>query len=417
MRTDTQDTTGGAYPPVAVPALEYETLSWIPRAPERYSRAETARQTGAYRAAVPPSIANRRFDFSAPIAADMEDAARALTEFDHYSRLRLGAQSPALGPMSAVLLRTESASSSQIEHLTTSAKQLALAEIAESDKHNARLVVGNVRAMEAALRLADSLDTESILSMHRELLSRDALLSAHAGRLREEAVWIGGDNAGPIGAEFVAPHHSHLPASLDDLVTFIRRTDLPALAQVAIAHAQFETLHPFVDGNGRTGRALSHAMLRSLGLATHATVPLSAGLLVDTSSYFAALTNYRAGDAGPIMRRFADAARFAAATGRDLLDALALELERSRELLAGVRKQSAAWKVLPQLVGQPVVNLRYLRDTLNLQEMTALRALNTLAEREVLTERSGRARNRVWEHRGFLGALDSYGSVIRRASR
>jgi Fic family protein len=402
---------------VPVTPVGYETLDWVPRSPQMYSRAEVARQTGTYEGTVTFPIAGQRFQLAAQDASNVEEAARALVEFDSYARVRLGADSPALGPMSAILLRTESASSSQIEQLTTSAKQLALAEIEEGTKHNANLVVGNVRAMEAALRLADKLDTASILAMHRELLTRSASLAGHAGVFRKEAVWIGRDNAGPIGAEFIAPQHSRVPDAVDDVVEFTRRTDLPAIAQVAIAHAQFETIHPFVDGNGRTGRALSQAMIRNLGLAKHTTVPISAGLLVDTESYFDALGSYRAGDAAPIIRRFADAARFAAISGRALVDGLADELDHSREMLEGIRKHSAVWDVLPRLVGQPVVNLHYVRDVLGIQEMTALRTLGTLTERGVLVERSGNSRNRVWEHRRVLSALDGYAETVRRASR
>lgn len=417
MPTDQHGSHEASSSAVPVTPVSYETLGWKPRAPEMFSRAEVARQTGTYEGTVTSPIADQRFELSTQDATDVEEAARALVVFDNYARVRLGADSPILGPMSAILLRTESASSSQIEQLTTSAKQIALAELEEGNKHNANLVVGNVRAMEAALQLADQIDTSSILAMHHQLLSRSASLSEHAGRFRKEAVWIGGDNAGPIGAEFIGPHHNRVPDAVQDVVVFTRRTDLPVIVQVAIAHAQFETIHPFIDGNGRAGRALSQAMIRNLRLATHTTVPISAGLLVDTASYFDALGSYRVGDARPIIRRFANASRFAAASGRELVDELTSELDRSRDLLTGVRKHSAVWEVLPRLVGQPVVNLRYVRDKLGIQEMTALRALDALTDRGVLVERSGHSRNRVWEHRGILSVLDNYAELIRRSSR
>ncbi len=75
-----------------------------------------------------------------------------------------------------------------------------------------------------------------------------------------------------------------------DLLRFARRDDLPVLDQIALAHAQFETIYPFSDGNGRTGRALMHALLRAKGVTRHVSVPISAGLLTDTRGYLAALT-------------------------------------------------------------------------------------------------------------------------------
>ncbi|MDR7110919.1 Fic family protein [Microbacterium trichothecenolyticum] len=347
----------------------------------------------------------------------MEDATRQLVEFDQHAQKKLGTDNPALGPMTAILLRTESASSSQIEQLTTSAKQLALAEIDEGDKQNALTVVGNVRAMEAALQLADDISEASILAMHKALMVHQAGFSPRdAGRYRQEQVWIGPGEAGPRVADFVAPHHDRIPGAIDDLVSFVKRQDIPVLYQVAVAHAQFETIHPFPDGNGRTGRALAQSILRNKGLVGSTAVPISAGLLVDVHRYFTALSDYRAGDAGPIIRDFANASRIAATTGTQLVDDLVEQLDESREKMAGIRADAAAWKVLPTLVGQPAVNLKYLKSALGLGEMAALRALDALTAREVLTETTGKSRGRVWQHRGIFEALDSYASVIRRMS-
>jgi Fic family protein len=380
-----------------------------------YSRSEVVRQTGAYSSAKTPQIAEWSPVIPHDAIADTEEATLAVREFDLHSLTVLGSTDPALAPMSAILLRTESASSSQIEQLTTSAKQLALAEIDEGKKTHALTVVGNVRAMEAALRLSDSLDETSVLAMHNELLSRQPGLEHEAGRYRRELVWIGNnDTAGPRGAAFIAPQHELVPDAVDDVMAFARRIDLPSLVQVAVAHAQFETVHPFVDGNGRTGRALAQAMLRRNKISTHTTVPLSAGLLVDTESYFDALLRYRQGDAGPIVRRFAAAARYAAVTGRTLVDGLAQQLRESNDALSGVRSDSAARRILPLLVGQPVVNTRYLVNTLGIRDVTVVRALDVLTARGILVERTGFSRNRVWEHRGILTVLDDYANDVRR---
>ncbi|MFF1832412.1 hypothetical protein [Paenarthrobacter sp. NPDC058040] len=126
-----------------------------------YSRAEVDRQAGPYQASVTASIADWTPHISGEDSADIEDATRQLVAFDKHAQRTLGTNNPALGPMTAILLRTESASSSQIEQLTTSAQQLALAEIGErteieeGNKANALTVIGNVRDMEAALQLAD----------------------------------------------------------------------------------------------------------------------------------------------------------------------------------------------------------------------------------------------------------------------
>lgn len=350
--------------------------------------------------------------------ADVEDATRALVEFDAHARDALGGEwgegDMVLGPMSTILLRTESASSSQIEQLTTSARQLALAELDEVSGANAETVLGNVRAMEAAVRLAGELTVESVLAMHRELLLRQPLLTDEAGRFRTEQVWIGPGEAGPRTAEFVPPHHSRVADGIADVLAFAHRDDLPVLVQVALAHAQFETIHPFVDGNGRTGRALAQSMVRNKELVVSATVPISAGLLVDTERYFGALGDFRAGDAGPIVRRFATAARIAAATGTKLVDDLVAVLAESQALLDGTRSHATARRLLPYFIAQPIVTSKHLRGALGIGEMAALRALRTLSDRGVLRERTGRARGRVWEHPGVIAVLDEYAATIRR---
>ena len=255
--------------------------------------------SGALPVGHPGPISDWAPSLSSSLSADVEDATRALVDFDSYAVRVLGADDPAIGPMSAILLRTESASSSQIENLTTSARQLALAELDETDKPNAVEVVGNVRAMEAALRLSERIDASAILAMHAELLSRAPGMQQHAGAWRDQLVWIGRDNAGPRGAEFVAPQPNRIAELVRDIVDFTAREDLPVVVQVAVSHAQFETIHPFVDGNGRAGRALAQALLRNKGLASHTTVPVSAGLLTDTTSYFAALTAFPLRRRGP----------------------------------------------------------------------------------------------------------------------
>jgi Fic family protein len=402
---------------VAVAPIGFSEHEWTVKNPEHRSKREVARQTGTYRSAITAPLRDLTLDIPGELAADADEATRALVGFDQHAGLALGISDPALGPMSAILLRTESASSSQIENLTTSAKQLALAELGEGDAANAVEVVGNVRAMEAALRLSDRISVDAILDMHRELTIGQWSMHDHAGRIRDQLVWIGGrDSAGPRGAAFIAPQHPLVRAALGDLVAFASRDDLPPLIQIAVAHAQFETIHPFVDGNGRTGRALVQSMLRHSGVLNSSTVPISAGLVTDTAGYIAALDAFRLGDAAPIIRRFSDAARYAAHTGIDLIDRLAARLESSRRALAGMRPQAAAWSLLPRLIGQPVVNTRYLTTHLGLSDMTALRALDALTDRGVLRERTGRARNRVWQHDGILQELDDYAARIRRSS-
>src|SRR5699024_1674407 len=153
------------------------------------------------------------------------------------------------------------------------------------------------------LQLAEALDTDAILAMHHALMEET---DRHAGKFRQEINWIGGNS--PVTAMFVPPEHTQAPNALHDLVRFMERTDIAAIVQAAIAHAQFETIHPFTDGNGRTGRALVSAILRARGTTKNFTVPLSSGLLNNTAGYFNALNEYRRGNIDPIIEAFVEAA-------------------------------------------------------------------------------------------------------------
>jgi Fic family protein len=217
----------------------------------------------------------------------------------------------------------------------------------------------------------------------------------------------------PHGATFVPPHHSRVESAIVDLVAFARQTDLPLIAQVAIAHAQFETIHPFNDGNGRTGRALVHAMLKHGGATTRTTVPVSAGLLADTESYFAALTGYRTGNPNPIVERFGEAAFAAVRNGRALASELVgIRQQWSQALTA--RKNAAVWKALPLLLSQPALTSSMLQRATGLSQPAADNAIKQLRDAGIVTKASGVQRGVAWVAEDVMRALDAFGERARR---
>jgi Fic family protein len=142
----------------------------------------------------------------------------------------------------------------------------------------------HIAAMESAVELAtsaDPFDLDDLLSVHRTLMDNSPTPGL-GGVVREEQNWIGGSSFNPCSAAFVPPPHEYLDDLLADLLAYVNGDDHSPLVQAAIAHAQFETLHPFADGNGRTGRALIHVVLRRRGLAP-AFVPLISLVLATRS--------------------------------------------------------------------------------------------------------------------------------------
>ncbi|KLO27634.1 Fic family protein [Mycolicibacter heraklionensis] len=376
--------------------LTYETLQWQPSLDHGYSR--SSRRGGPYSAAVPVAVADLDIALPPSAHAEMEDASHEIARFD----AELGGE---IVPFASVLLRSESAASSRIENLTASARSVAEAELPNGKgKPNAELIVANTAAMQAAIALSDTITAEAILAMHAALLEGQTRHTP--GQWRTEPVWIGGGNS-PLSAEFVAPDHTRVPAAIDDLIVYAQRSDAPLLAQIAVTHAQFETIHPFTDGNGRTGRVLVQAMLRNKGLTRQITVPVSAGLLADTAGYIDALTVYRQGDAVPIVERFAQASIRAVVNGRQLITELR-EIRSSWNERVTARSDSAAWKVADLLTRRPVVNSALLRDELGLRTDHLRRYLDPLAEAGIVVESSGRTRDRIWRAPEILDALDAF---------
>lgn len=390
------------------PSVTTESRDWIPAIDATLiSRRRWESMTGPYDASVVPQIARVTPWIESDVMAAADDASAALVRFD----ADVGALT---APFASILLRSESASSSQIENLTAGARAIAEAELGERRDGNGPLIVRNVRAMQAALALSDDIGDSSVIAMQRALLFESA--PQLTGAYRGEQVWIGKSSLSPHGADFVPPHHERVPAAMADLFAFIHRGDVPVLFQTAVAHAQFETIHPFVDGNGRTGRALVQAMLRRGDLTRQVTVPVSAGLLADVDRYFAALTSFRAGHVEDIVRIFVDASFLAIINGRQLASDITAVSNAWNDRLAGVRSDAAARRLVDLALEQPVLNAEVVAERLKVSRPVLYNALDTLVERGVLRTANSQKRNRLWIATDVIDALDGFSERVTRRS-
>ncbi|HZL03106.1 MAG TPA: Fic family protein, partial [Cellulomonas sp.] len=241
--------------------------------------------------------------------------------------------------------------------------------------------------------------------MHHALMAGH--VAAVAGKWRTEQVWIGGSGRSPHGATYIAPVHQRVPAAIDDLVTFVARDDIPVLAQAAAAHAQFESIHPFPDGNGRTGRALLHAQLRHGGLARQAIIPVSAGLLATTDRYFHALTDYRDGNIEPIVTEVAGAVFPALASSRHLIEEV-LQARAGWNDRIRARRGAAAWALADLVTARPVVDAKLAAEKLGVSPVNAQIAIDRLVEDGVLEQIGHGTRDRVWQAGEVLAAMDRF---------
>jgi Fic family protein len=370
---------------------------------------------------VPDLLTGREIYLSGAAAADVADAEAAIvTSSTRASSL---ANTEALARL---LLRAEAVASSHIEGLVIGGRRLLRAEAADALGEGtidvtAAEVLGNIDAMNFAVeQLTGTVTLDGILEMHRRLLATSDL-EPHAGRLRDQQNWIGGSSYNPCSAAFVPPPEEHVRDLMVDLCAFVNDDSLPPIAQAAIAHAQFETIHPFVDGNGRTGRALVHVVLRHRGLAARAVPPISLILATRAQDYIAGLTSYRY-TGPPDSPAAVDGinhwvATFAAAATQAALDANSFEdrivrLKTDwRNRLGKLRAGSAAAELLDHLPGMPIVTVARVADAVSRSLTAANDAIDRFAEAEILTQVTVGRRNRAWE---ATEVIDAFTDLERR---
>lgn len=309
-----------------------------------------------------------------------------------------------IAPLAALLLRTESNASSRIESIDADAEKVAESEaVPWRAGVSAKRIAANLAAMREAMRVVDGpITVETILRIHAALLDGEPI----AGRLRDTLVWIGGSHTSPAQAVFVPPLADHVRDLLEDLTKFIARDDIPPLAHAAIAHAQFETIHPFADGNGRVGRVLVHMMLMRAGLTRRLTLPVSSGLLADTPSYFAALSAYRTGNVEPVIRRVCEAALSAVEHGEVLVSDIRQVRDRWSAAIRA-REGASAWAVADLLLRHPVVTRSSITEELGVSTPNASRAIETLIKADVLRPIDNQQRWQVFEAPEIVAALDA----------
>lgn len=388
---------------------------WISEAVSGMPRTE--RRSCEYDAYLPDRLSDRTFRLDGEVAADVADAEAAIARLD--TRVAALTDTEALA---RILLRAESVASSRIEGIEIGPRRLMRAEAARQVGEppgdvTAEEVLGNIDAMRMAIEAAESDDritTDTLLGIHHCLL-KDTRMHAHAGRVREVQNWIGGNEYNPCAATYVPPPPELVPGLLDDLSEFCNSDMLPAVAQAAIAHAQFETIHPFADGNGRTGRALIHLVMRRRGLSALVQPPVSLILATRAQDYIHGLVSFRFAGAvdSPEAHDGLNAwvGIFAAACVRAVEDAVAFE-NRCREIEEGwrarlgrIRSGSSVDLLLRILPGTPIVSVKSAMNALGRSKPQVNDAVARLHEAGILEQVTVGRRNRAFEAQEVIGAL------------
>jgi Fic family protein len=372
-------------------------------APPRYRRA------CEYEAFVPDRLAELHFSLDARVAGLVSEAEAEIAALNASAR-------PALAPLARLLLRTESIASSKIEGMQVGVRELARAEAkletGRTPGPSASAIIANIEAMESAIEAGAALDAfrmAGILEIHRRLMARALNAERIAGVVRTTQNWIGGNDHNPCGADFVPPPPEQVPGLLEDLCAGINDDLLPPVVQAALVHAQFETIHPFADGNGRTGRALIHVVLRRRRVAQSYIPPISVALAGSRERYIQGLTQFRSpGEAGVAqwVEGFANAAYQAARLASSYL----LRVEELRAgwkaklqgSSPGIRADATVWRILEILPGHPMITVPVAAAATHRGKTVVHEAVQSLENAGILLPLSSSRRNRTWEAAGLL---------------
>lgn len=363
------------------------------------------RRSGAYRWYLPDSLDQRTVAVGHDLARGIARAERAIRS------LNAGPAAGVLVSISRFLLRSEAIASSRIEGVAPSAKNVALAELGQHEaiqgiSDQARLVANNLTIVhDAASRLSevDDVTLQDIVGLHTALLPDDPKYHG----IREVQNWIGGSDYHPINADFVPPEPNRIPELMNDLVRYLNGAAHSPLVQAALVHAQFETIHPFTDGNGRVGRALIHTVLTRRGLTPTAVLPVSLVLSTLRGAYIAGLTECRY--SGPphseaAMRglsqwveTFTGAALTAADQSRRIAEEIQALQVHWKELLANSRvtqgrrpnprADSGTASLLGLLPAAPVLTSATVQRVLDISTKGAIDALSELHRAGILESR------------------------------
>ncbi|HET8656521.1 MAG TPA: Fic family protein [Longimicrobiaceae bacterium] len=385
-------------------------------APAKYRRA------CRYEAFVPTPLAELSVSLPAEAAGIVSEAESAIHVLNASAR-------PALAPLSRLLLKSESIASSKIEGMQLDPRELARAESRMETggrvSATALEIVANIDAMEFAVHeaaIAGRFTVEEIRSIHRRLMER-SVNPRIAGEIRAEQNWIGGNDHNPCSADFVPPPPEYVAPLLEDLCAAIEDDRLPPLMQAALVHAQFETIHPFHDGNGRAGRALIHVVLRRRGLAPAYVPPISIVLARARDRYIEGLARFRGDEIGAWIEYFAAAAASAAHLAAAYVEAVQVLQEQWRAQVAALaavpRADSAVWSLIDSLPAHPLITAPVAATVTGRSKPPTYQAIEQLQAAGVLVPRTESKRNRAWEATGLLDLLVGLESGVapRAASR
>lgn len=321
----------------------------------------------------PAPLSDRELDLDIGTVRATELALRSLSRSDDHLPANWE-------PLARLLLRTEGIASSSIEGVRAPLEQIALAEL-DPASGDVGWIVDNLSTVEGATG-TDRLTIEELHAWHSRLMTHSHLSAEQIGAFRTEPGWIGGTS--PLDAVFVPAPATRIDDLMADLVAFANGDRCDPITTAAVVHGQFETIHPYGDGNGRLGRILVGWVLRRRGVVRRLPPPISVLIARDVGGYLAGLLDFREGRIDSWVRWFADTSVRAATQSDQMIDQVGTILDDWDQKTDDLRRDSAARRALPLLPRSPVINAGHLATILGVSDRAARTALDALAERGIV---------------------------------
>ncbi len=312
-------------------------------------------------------------------------------------------------------VRKEAVLSSQIEGTQSSLSDLLLSEFEEVSgvpRHDTLEVSNCVAALDhgiGRIREGFPLSNRLFWEIHEILLSSGRGSQMLPGQYRNSQNWIGGSRPG--NARFVPPPHTEVPNCMADLERFLNEDgkSLPSLVRAGLAHVQFETIHPFLDGNGRVGRILITLLLCADGVLQEPLLYLSLYFKQNRETYYELLNRTRQdGNWEAWLLFFLEGVALIANKAFEAANELNRLFREDRERISSGAKQRAnsARRIHETLMERPLVSLPYACEKTNLTFRTAAKAMEALISLGIAEEVTGRARNRLFVYRKYVDTLN-----------
>lgn len=360
-----------------------------------------------------PTFINRTFTWDDPqINTLLEDATRALGELNAFTIIV-----PNVDIFVKMHIAKEANTSSKIEGTKTEIDEVLIAkdQINPEKRDDWQEVRNYIDAMNVALKELEHIPLSNRLmkQIHAILLNSVRGASKQPGEFRASQNWIGGANLAT--AKFVPPHHELVPDLMSDLEKFLHNDEIfvPHLIKCAIAHYQFETIHPFLDGNGRIGRLLITLYLVSNKLLSKPSLYLSDFIERNKGLYYELLTSVRTQNDLAIWIKFFLTAVIETAKNRVITfeKILCLKHKMDMVIVEFGKKSKNAKKLIDFLYQKPIIAIVDIIEPLNISKQTANQLIKDFVSRGILNEVTGFQRNKLFSFEGYLAIFSKAEAV------